>query len=198
MRKIHISRRELLLACPTLALFPTIVHATIPPPPSSPWYLIFIADGIYRISGLYIVDLPASFGTARNYDKIDVSQAVRAQFTFTGPHGVSPWQMLIGSPSYEWFEAYDRRNGRIFRLWKYDRFEVRFSDKSRVKVRFNGLDTTPLFWPLAGTERRPDGQPMRDGSHEGRERGDRGSGPVSVTPGIATFSWSYSTQTTPW
>ena len=198
MRKIHISRRELLLACPTIALFPTIVHATIPPPPVSPWYLLFIRDGVYKISGFYIIDLPESYGTARTYDKIDVSQAVRSKFTFTGPHGVSPWNMLIGAPSHEYWEVLDRRNGRILRLWKYDRFEVRFSNKSRVKVVFNGRDASTLFWPLAGSERRPDGVPYGEGDHEHREKGFDTGGPTNATPGAGSFGWHYSTQEFPW
>ena len=52
-----INRRDLLLfgaasAGSSLIVFPTITHAVIPPPPISPWYLIFIADGIYKISNL--------------------------------------------------------------------------------------------------------------------------------------------------
>ena len=192
-----LNRRELLLLgaatwCPTLA------HATIPPPPVSPWYLLFIRDGVYKISGFYIIDLPESYGTARTYDKIDVSQAVNRSFTFTGPHGVSPWNMLIGAPSSDWYEVLDRRNGRIFRIWKYDRFEVRFSNKSRVKVVFNGPNASSRFWPLAGSERRPDGRLFGEGDHEAREKGADAGGPTNATPGAGSFGWHYSTQEFPW
>jgi hypothetical protein len=200
-----INRRDLLLlGGSSLIVLPTLTHATIPPPPSSAWYLIFIADGIYKISGLYIVDLPASFGTCRAYDSIDVSTAVRNLFTFTGPNGVSPFQMLIGAPSSDWWEVLDRRNGRIFRIWRYDRFEVRFSDGSRVKVKFNGRDASTLFWPLAGTERLPDGTRLDGrtgvyrpaGGDKGRD-GDR-QYVTSVSPLRSNTLWSHSTQVTPW
>jgi hypothetical protein len=193
-----LNRRELLLAAPALIVLPRLAFATIPPPPSSPWYLMFIADGIYKVSGFYIIDLPESYGTARTYDKIDVSQAVRSKFTFTGPHGVSPWNMLIGAPSHEYWEVLDKRNGRILRLWKYDRFEVRFSNKSRVKVVFNGPNASSRFWPLAGSERRPDGELFGDGDHEQREKGRDGGGVTAYTPSVTQFSWSWSSQDTPW
>ena len=143
MRKIHISRRELLLACPTLALFPTIAFATIPPPPSSPWYLIFIADGIYRISNLYTVTLPASAGNARNYNAAVVSQTFGANFTYTQRTGTSVWHQLLNAPTYRWWEYLDKRNGRIIRIWRGDRIEAKFADGSRVKVIFRGRGSSP-------------------------------------------------------
>lgn len=198
-----INRRDLLLLSgSTLILGPTLVHATIPPPPASLWYLIFIRDGVYKITGFYTVTLPASYGTCQNYDEIDVSQAVRGLFTFTGASNVSPWQMLIGSPSYEWWEVLDKRNGRIFRLWKYDRFEVRFADKSRVKVVFQGGKASTLFWPLAGSERRPDGTLLNPPDRRGTLGGDGKSrdgegGATPVRPSNLNFLWSPAPQLSP-
>ena len=197
-----LSRRELLLlgaasACPTLAF------ATIPPPPSSPWYLIFIADGIYKISNLYVVDLPPAAGTCQNYTAAIVSQRFGANFTYTQRTGVSAWQMLLNAPSYRWWEYYDKRNGRYVRLYQGDRIEARFADKSRVKVIFRGEGAFLRFEPLVGTERLPDGTRLyprerdRDG---GQDKGRDGSdgGITRIRPTAFHFSWSYSTQDTPW
>ena len=59
---MKINRRDLLILSAASA-FPSTTLATIPPPPSSPWYLLFIADGIYRISTFSIVNVPASVRT---------------------------------------------------------------------------------------------------------------------------------------
>ena len=211
MRKIHFNRRELLLfggatVGSTLIVLPRIALATIPPPPISNWYLLFIADGIYRISDFYKVTLPYDAGTCQNYDDIAVSQAVRATFVFTGPHGVSPFRMLVGANSYDWWEVYDKRNGRYFRIWKYERFEVIFRDNSRVKVVFNGRDASTLFWPLEGTERLPDGTRLDGrtgvyrpaGGHKSRDDGGGNSLITPIIPSIGMYSTSHGSQVTPW
>jgi hypothetical protein len=202
--RITINRRELLLlgaatACPTI-IIPGLAHATIPPPPSSPYYLWFIADGIYKIGTLLIVKLPSSAGTCQNYTASGVSIAFGANFTFTGRNGVNRWNAIIGAPLVKWWEVLDKRSGRYIKIYELDRLEAKFSDGSRVKVRFNGPYATLRFEPLVGTERLPDGTRLypREGEHEGREKGRDGSGPTSVTPGISTFSWSWSSQAMPW
>ena len=198
-----LNRRDLLLFGAATAC-PTLLHATIPPPPSSPWYLLFIADGVYRVSGLYIVTLPASAGTCRNYTKAAVSQAFGANFTFTGRSQLSAWNMLTGAPSFRAWEVLDKRNGRYLYIWEQDRIEVKFADGSRVKLVFRGPHAVIRFEVLVGTERLADGTRLyprlgeRDGEHERREKGRDGSGPTSVTPGISTFSWHWSSQETPW
>ena len=208
-----LNRRDLLLllgaAAPTLVLCPTPSFATIPPPPSSPWYLLFIADGIYRISGFYKVALPASAGNCRAYTSAVVSQAVGANFTFTGRYGISAWNAITGSPQQRWWEVYDRRNGLYVRIFEYDRFEVTFSDGSSVKVSFRGPNATLRFVPIVGTERLPD-RTRLDG-RTGTDRGTRGGGgkgrdgggggyvtPVSTTLIKLSWSWGYSSQEMPW
>jgi hypothetical protein len=198
-----LNRRDLLLFGAATA-FPTIAVATIPPPPSSPWYLLFIADGIYRISGLYTVTLPASAGTCRNYTKAAVSQAFGANFSFTGRSKLSAWNMLTGAPSFRAWEVLDRRNGRYLYLWELDRIEAKFADGSRVKVVFRGPNAVIRFEALVGTERLPDGTRLypRTGDRDGgtyKGRGSRdGGGVTSVTPSVTMFSWHWSSQETPW
>ena len=195
------NRRDLLLTVP--AFIPTLAYATIPPPPVSPWYLIFIADGVYRISNLYTVTLPASAGTCRNYNAATVSIEFGSHFRFTGRSGINAWNMLLGAPQYRWWEALDLRNGYYVRLYQYDRIEAKFADGSRVKVVFYGPNAVIRFQPLVGTERLPDGTrlyPKRDrdgGTYKGRGSRD-GGGVTSVTPSVKMFSWHWSSQEVPW
>jgi len=196
------NRRDLLLTVPLF--IPTFAQATIPPPPSSPWYLLFIADGIYKISNLYVVTLPASAGTCRSYSASVVSQAFGSKFTYTQRTGIGIWHLMLNAPSFRWWEYYDQRNGRYFRLYQGDRLEAKFSDGSRVKVVFNGQTAPVRFVPLVGTERLPDGTRLypldrdRDGGlYKGRGSRD-GGGVTSVTPSVTMFSWHWSSQETPW
>ena len=202
-----INRRELLwLGGSTLILGPTLAHATIPPPPISNWYLIFIADGIYRISGLDAIELPASAGTCQNYSAQAISNAVDAKFTFTGLKGVGAWQMLTNQPIYEWFEAYDKRNDRFVRIWKGERFEVKFTDGSRVKVKFNGPNSTMPFQPILGTERLPNGTRLngRIGvdrpatAHKSRDDGGGVSLITPIIPSVGMYVTGHASQVLPW
>jgi hypothetical protein len=206
-----INRRDLLLAFggSSLIVFPTLSHAVIPPPPVSPWYLLFIADGIYRISGFYKVTLPASAGNCRAYSATVVSQAVGANLSFTGRYGISAWNTITGSPQQRWWEVYDRRNGLYVRLFEYDRFEVTFSDGSSVKVSFRGPNATIRFVAIVGTERLPDrtrldgttrtDRPANGGGHRSRDGGSGGYvTPVSATLIKLSWSWGYSSQEMPW
>ena len=203
-----INRRDLLLfgaasAGSSLIVFPTITHAVIPPPPISPWYLIFIADGIYKISNLYVVDLPPEAGTAQNYSVTGVNYYFGANFTFTQRTGTSAWHMLLNAPSYKWWEYLDKRTGKYVRIYLGDRIEARFADKSRVKVVFGGQNAVYRFQPLVGTERLPDGtrlyprEPHSGGGGGGKGRGDHGS-VTPVTPGVGMFAWHFSSQEVPW
>ena len=212
MTRNILNRRELLLlggatACSTILVLPTTAHAVIPPPPPSAYLLIFIANGIYQISGFYTVTLPASAGTCQNYSANVVSQAFAANFSYTGRSGSSVWNAIIGAPLYKWWEMLDRRNGRYIRVYEGDRIEVRFADKSRVKLVFYGRYAAIPFKPLVGTERLPDGTRLyeRDGRDgyggggggKGRD-GDGAQSVIGVTPGIAMFAWHWSSQQTPW
>lgn len=200
-----INRRDLLLLGAATA-FPTIALATIPPPPPSLWYLIFIENGVYQISGLYRVTLPASAGTCQNYSATGISNAFSSNFSYTYRTGMSAWQMLLGMPQFRWYEYLDKRNGRYIRIWEYDRLEARFADGSRVKVVFRGPNAPLQFVPLVGTERLPDGTRLypRTNDRDGgggtyKPRGSRdGGGVTSVKPTGMTFSWSWSSQETPW
>ena len=202
-----INRRDLLLfGGSSLIVFPTLGHATIPPPPISNWYLIFIADGIYRLSGLDAIELPASAGTCQNYSAQAVSNAVDAKFTFTGLDGIGAWQMLTNQPSYEWFEALDKRNGRFIRIWRYERFEVKFTDGSRVKVKFNGPNSTMPFQPVLGTERLPNGTRLNGrtgtdrpaGGHKSRDAGGGVTLITPIIPSVGMYIVGHVTQETPW
>ena len=116
-----LNRRELLLlgvATPTLVLLPTFSFATIPPPPISIWYLLFIADGIYKISNFYTVTLPASAGTCQNYTRPASVDAIRRQLHLHRPMGLRPWNMLAGRRRRKWWEVYDKRIGRYVRIWE--------------------------------------------------------------------------------
>ena len=207
-----LNRRELLLlgaatACPTIIGFPTTAHALlIPPPPPSLWYLIFIADGIYKISGFYTVTLPASEGTAQNYNATSVGIAFGSNFSYTQRTAISGWNALLGAPQYRWWEYLDKRNGRYVRMYLGDRIEVKFADKSRVKIIFRGEGANPRFQPLVGTERLPDGTRLyprtrddRDGGG-GEQKTREGSNTfvTKINPPVSSFNWSYSTQETPW
>jgi hypothetical protein len=209
--KTIINRRDLLLlgaasAVPTGLLLPSLTHAVIPPPPVSPWYLIFIADGIYRISGFYTITLPASAGTCQNYSAAAVSQAIGANLTFTGRWDYSPWNMLAGMSPAKWWEVYDKRVGKYIRIWEYDRFEVIFDDKSRVKVSFRGPNATIRFLPVVGTERLPNGARLNgrigvDRPADGRKSRDEGGGVSLITPiipSVGMYAWNYSSQVSPW
>jgi hypothetical protein len=200
-----LNRRDLLLLGGAATAFPSIAFATIPPPPSSPWYLLFIADGIYRISGLYTVTLPASAGNCRSYTKAAVSQAFGANFSFTGRSKLSAWNMLTGAPSFRAWEVFDKRNGRLLYIWELDRIEAKFADGSRVKVVFRGPHAVIRFEALVGTERLPDGTrlyPLDDRrgtlGGDGKGRGLDGAGVTSVTPKVTMFAWHWSSQETPW
>lgn len=205
-----LNRRELLLlgvATPTLVLLPTFSFATIPPPPISIWYLLFIADGIYNLSNLRTIELPPSAGTCQNYTRSGVTIAVRANFTFTGNWNYGAWQMMTGSPIYKWWEAYDKRTGRFVKLWEGERIEVYFADKSRVKVTFRGPHASYPFDPIVGTERLPDGKRLngRTGTdrpadgRKSRDEGGGGSGLITpIIPSVGMYSRGHATQTLPW
>lgn len=199
-----LNRRELLLAAPALIILPRLAYATIPPPPASLWYLLFIADGIYKISNLLIIDLPPDAGTCQNYTASDVTIGFSRHLTYTKLTGISTWHLMTGAPYFRWWEYYDRRNQRYVRLYQGDKIEARFADKSRVTVIFRGPNAVIPFEPLRGTERLPNGAllnpPDRRGTlgGDGKGRDESGGFVTKITPSIATFKWSYSTQETPW
>lgn len=197
-----LNRRELLLAAPALIVLPRLAFATIPPPPSSPWYLIFIADGIYKISNLLIIDLLPDAGTCQNYTASDVTIGFSRHLAYTKLTGISTWHLMTGAPYFRWWEYYDKRNARYVRLYQGDKIEARFYDKSRVTVIFRGPNAVIAFEPLRGSERLPDGTRLYpvtriDRDHPGKVRGD-GGGVTPVRPSTTMFKWSWSSQETPW
>ena len=163
-----------------------------PPPPPSLYYLLFIANGIYRISGLATVKLPASAGTCQNYNPAVVSQAFGANFTLTGRTAISRVEQIIGAPQLRWWEFLDKRNGRYIRIFEGDRIEVKFADGSRVKLKFNGPYAAIRFEPIHGTERLPNGARLFTRQCRSGTKKCGGSIVIQVTPTLWTFAWHWS------
>lgn len=199
-----LNRRDLLLIGAASAL-PFSARAGLTPP-SSPYYLIFVVDGVYQVTNLRVIYLPPSYGTAEAYTRINVASLFQSTFDFTGVSGVGVWRQLLNAPSYRWWEVVDQRNGLIYKLWEGDKLEARFSDGSRVKVQFNRPDALAVFKVLVGTERRADGTRVypRQGCHCHGDKGrdGRDSGVTQIRPPSTSFSlsWSWGSveQEIPW
>lgn len=199
------NRRELIVLGATSALFPTLSEAIILPPTSAR-YLFYLGSGRWQISDLLYVRLPPEAGTARGYTTSSVGVAFGANFAYTGTWGYGAWQMMTGAPTFQWFEFVDRRSGLYVKIWRGDKLEAKFSDGSRVKVRFNGVDAVNAFTPIRGTERLPDGSPLyvrtgenADGCRRTRScRDDGGGSGAPFRPSGGMMLWSWSTQATPW